>query len=111
MNETHVKAMLGLTVKKLLDLKKIMQELYNKKIQSLLHQQQDSAGLKESSTRKQDNSNIIFSKIHFSSLFGQVSDAGGQRTLLSHYLYQKHDLWLYIIKSLNKQVTIINKQL
>ncbi|EFW15472.1 conserved hypothetical protein [Coccidioides posadasii str. Silveira] len=38
MNKTHAKAMLGLTVKKLLDLKKIMQELYNKKIQSLIYQ-------------------------------------------------------------------------
>ncbi|KJF60945.1 uncharacterized protein CIMG_13339 [Coccidioides immitis RS] len=38
MNETHAKAMLGLTVEKLLDLKKIMQELYNKKIQSLIYQ-------------------------------------------------------------------------
>ncbi|EAS27243.3 uncharacterized protein CIMG_12565 [Coccidioides immitis RS] len=38
MNKTHAKAMLDLTVKKLLDLKKIMQELYNKKIQSLIYQ-------------------------------------------------------------------------
>ncbi|EFW15476.1 conserved hypothetical protein [Coccidioides posadasii str. Silveira] len=48
MNETHAKAMLGLTVEELLDLKKVMQELHDKEIQGLIHQVVAKRVLKES---------------------------------------------------------------
>ncbi|EFW13206.1 conserved hypothetical protein [Coccidioides posadasii str. Silveira] len=48
MNETHAKIMLGLTAEKLLNLKKIMQELHNKKIQSLIYQAVAKRMLKKS---------------------------------------------------------------
>ncbi|EFW14244.1 conserved hypothetical protein [Coccidioides posadasii str. Silveira] len=48
MNETHAKAMLGLTAEELLDLKKVMPELHNKKIQGLIHQAVAKRVLKES---------------------------------------------------------------
>ncbi|KJF61205.1 transcription termination factor 2 [Coccidioides immitis RS] len=48
MNKIHAKAMLGLTVEKLLNLKKIMQELYDKKIQNLIYQAAAKKVLKKS---------------------------------------------------------------
>ncbi|EER22853.1 SNF2 family N-terminal domain containing protein [Coccidioides posadasii C735 delta SOWgp] len=48
MNETHAKAMLGLTAEELLDLKKVMQELHDKEIQGLIHQAVAKRVLKES---------------------------------------------------------------